>query len=49
LLLAMNKVDADFLQELRQHFDELDCHQTGKLQREALVRALQHKLPTPSS
>jgi hypothetical protein len=45
VLLAMNTVDADFLQELRQHFDGLDLHRTGKLQREALIRALQHKLP----
>jgi hypothetical protein len=50
VLLAMNKVDDDFLQELRQHFGGLDVHGTGTLQREALVRVFaQHRQTTLSS
>jgi hypothetical protein len=47
MLLAMNKVDADLVDELQTYFHKLDASGTGVLEREDLVEAARRKLKNP--
>jgi hypothetical protein len=49
MLVAMNKIDESLVQELRQHFDQLDYDGTGDLTRDDLVTAARRKLTNPKN
>jgi hypothetical protein len=49
MLVAMNKIDERLVQELRQHFDQLDYDGTGDLTREDLITAARGKLTSPKN
>lgn len=44
MLIAMNKVDKEFIDEIRQSFARLDADNTGSLSKEDLVAAARSKL-----
>ena len=46
MLVAMNRVDKELIDELRDHFDRLDVDGTGTLSREDLVENARRKLYT---
>lgn len=48
MLVAMNKVDKDFIDEIRQSFARLDTDGTGTLSKEDMVAAARLKLRTPA-
>jgi len=47
MLVAMNKVDQQLIDELKEHFCRLDCDGTGELTRDDLVEAAKKKLHSP--
>ena len=46
MLIAMNRIDKDLMNELRDHFDRLDVDGTGTLSREDLVENARRKVHT---
>lgn len=48
MLIAMNKVDKEFIDQIRQSFARLDADNTGSLSKEDLVTAARSKLQNPS-
>jgi hypothetical protein len=47
MLVAMNKVDKEFINEMRGHFERLDADNTGFLSREDLIASAKRKLRNP--
>jgi hypothetical protein len=47
MLVAMNKVDKDFIDEMRGHFERLDVDNTGVLSRDDLIASAKRKLQNP--
>jgi Ca2+-binding EF-hand superfamily protein len=47
MLLAMNKVDKKFIDEMRGHFERLDTDNTGMLSRKDLIASAKRKLKNP--
>jgi potassium channel subfamily K len=47
MLVAMNKVDKDFIDEMRGHFERLDTDNTGVLSRDDLIASAKRKLQNP--
>ena len=47
MLVAMNKIDQELVDELRDHFNKLDVDGTGELSRDDLVEAARRKLKQP--
>jgi hypothetical protein len=48
MLVAMNKIDQELVDELRNHFDKLDADGTGELSREDMVEAARRRLKSPT-
>jgi potassium channel subfamily K, other eukaryote len=46
MLVAMNKIDQDLVNELRDHFNRLDLNETGELSHADLVDGERRKLKT---
>jgi potassium channel subfamily K, other eukaryote len=46
MLVAMNKIDQDLVDELRDHFNRLDLNETGELSHADLVDGERRKLKT---
>jgi hypothetical protein len=47
MLVAMNKVDKEFIDEMRGHFERLDADNTGVLSRDDLIASAKRKLQNP--
>jgi len=47
MLVAMNKIDQDLVNELREHFNRLDVDGTGELTKEDLIEVARRKLKSP--
>ena len=47
MLVAMNKVDKHFIDEMRGHFERLDADNTGFLSRGDLIASAKRKLQNP--
>jgi potassium channel subfamily K len=47
MLVAMNKVEKEFIDEMRGHFERLDTDKTGFLSREDLIASAKRKLQSP--
>jgi hypothetical protein len=48
MLVAMDKVDRDFIDEMRQHFARLDVDGTGVLSKDDLIASARRKLQDPA-
>jgi Ca2+-binding EF-hand superfamily protein len=47
MLVAMNKVDKEFIDDMRGHFERLDADNTGFLSRDDLIASAKRKLQNP--
>lgn len=47
MLVAMNKVDPELLDEIRDYFDRLDVNNTGELSKDDLIVMVRRKMKNP--